>query len=262
MNRIYYVLALALVCVGFSACKQEKAPKAVAAEFVEELYGLNWEGAASLSDPSARALIDKSREELAQRTNLEQEKAHRNIASVATLFDVATFKEETSGEASTVSNGALRVPLRKVDGAWKVNPGPELVDALVNHPYYLDLVQQAWQQLQGEYDKRTAIARDYVSTRVNAGDKSPEVKALATSIQECLAAKAGTAAERTDYLARQHRLEVLLDKGLQPTLTASSDLSLNYIVQLTNVQDRIREFGKAYAEAARKAHARDYPVQP
>ncbi|GAA4338955.1 hypothetical protein [Flaviaesturariibacter amylovorans] len=262
MNRIFYVLALALVGAGLASCNSEKAPKAVATEFVEQLYGLNWTEAAALSDPAAQGLIDKSRDELSQRTALEQEKAHRKSASVATLFDVASLTEETAGDISTVKNGTLRLPLRKVDGQWKVVPDAELVDALVNHPYYLDLVQQSWQQLQAEYDKRTIIARDLVTSRLNSGDQSAEVKALATAVQECAAAKAGTAAERTDYLARQRKLEALLDKGLQPTLTAASDLSLNYIVQLTNAQDRIRELGKTYTDAARKARSRDYPPTP
>ncbi|RYY96504.1 MAG: hypothetical protein EOO11_13320 [Chitinophagaceae bacterium] len=262
MNRIFYALALALTGAGLASCSPEKAPKAVATEFVEQLYGLNWTAAAALSDPATHALIDKSRDELAQRTPLDQEKAHRNSASVATLFDVATLAEETSGDISTVRNGSLVLPLKKVDGEWKVVPDPELVDALVNHPYYLDLAQQSWQLLQAEYDKRTAIARDLVTSRLNSGDASPEVKALAAAVQDCAAATAATAAGRTGYLARQHRLEAMLDKGLQPTLTAASDLSLNYIVQLTNAQDRIHELGKTYLDAARKAHSRDYPVVP
>jgi hypothetical protein len=74
--------------------------------------------------------------------------------------------------------------------------------------------------------------------------------------------KVGTAAERADFLARQGKLEAIIEKGIEPAMNASADFSLNYIVQLSDVRKRIQEARRAYADAARKARDKDYPLLP
>ncbi|GAB4093476.1 hypothetical protein [Flaviaesturariibacter terrae] len=262
MNRLKYLMGSLLLGVLLFSCQQQQSPKALATEFVQRLYTLDFDEAAKMMTPDGAALLTQSRKQLEGRSDIESERARRAAATADNVFDTETFTESKSGDDIVVQNNQLRITLRKQDDGWKVVPAADLVDALVNHPAYADAAQTAWNNLQGECDKRTKLAQDYVTLRANAGDKSPELHALEAAVRDCAAAKTATAADRADYMARQERLEAALDKGLSPAMNASADFSLNYIVQLSDSRKTIAGLRQQYGSAAARAHVKDYPALP
>ncbi|RYY63690.1 MAG: hypothetical protein EOO12_11650 [Chitinophagaceae bacterium] len=262
MNRTFYLLGAALLSGGLFSCQQQQTPKALATEFVQHLYALEFDEAGKLATADAQPLLQQSRQQLESRVKIDEERARRGGTPAETLFDTQTFIESGSGDDLVVQNNQLRINLHKQDGAWKVAAAADLVDAVVNYPVYTEAVRTAWTNLQAECDKRTRLVQDYLTLVANRGDNNPELAGLQAAARDCAAAKAGTAAERADYIARQDKLEALLDKGLSPALNASADFTLNYIVQLSDVKKSITGLRRQYATAAVRAHGKDFPVLP
>lgn len=262
MNRIKYLLGTLLLGTVLYSCQQQQTPKAVATEFVQRLYALDFDEAGKLATADAQPLLQQSRQQLEARTPLNDERARRAATPAETLFDMQSFTEAGSGDEVTVQNNQLRLALHKDGGSWKVAAAAEVVDALVNYPVYADAVHGAWSSLQSECDKRTKLVQDYLSLRTNSGDNSPELQALQTAARDCSGAKTGSAAERADYLARQARLEAALAKGLSPVMNASADFSMTYIVQINESKKIIEAARQQYNSAAAKARSKDYPPMP
>ncbi|RYZ23300.1 MAG: hypothetical protein EOO16_05685 [Chitinophagaceae bacterium] len=261
MNRIKCLMAAALFC-GLLSCQQSKTPRSVATEFVQQLYGLDFAAAGTLAAPGGQDLLKRAEADLAQRTRIDEERARRIATPADATFETASFMERTNGDEVTVQNNQLTIALRQEGGEWKVVPSPELVDALVNHPLYRDAAKTAWERLRDEYQKRDNIAREYIGMRVRNGEQSESLSNVENAVRESLAGKAGTAAERADFIARQDKLESLMDNGIEPARNAAADFSLNYIVQLSDARKRLQELRRTYNEAARKARDKDYPVLP
>jgi 1,2-phenylacetyl-CoA epoxidase PaaB subunit len=261
MNRINCLVATVL-CGVLLSCQQEKTPRTVATEFVQQLYGLDFAAAGTLAAPGAQDVLQHARQDLGRRVSIDDERGRRSATTADATFETAAFIERTNGSEATVQNNQLSIQVKKEGDEWKVVPTPELVDALVNHPLYLDEAKSAWANLQQEYEKRNNLAREYSSMRASRGERSEPLVALDAAVRESMGGKVGTAAERADFLARQEKLEAIIEKGVEPAMNASADFSLNYIVQLSDVRKRIQEARKAYADAARKARDKDYPLLP
>jgi len=253
-----FLMFFAFCSLLISSCKQETAPKDVAADFVRKLYLLDFEGAAALSGAEAKDLIQKARQDLEQRTRIDEEQGLRNAAPADSLFELAQFTESEQGSERIVQNSVLRVALRPEGDGWKVVPTAELVDAVVNQRFYLEEVKTAWTRLQSEYEKRMNITREYISMKKNTGDQSAALADLDNALKACQAGKTGTATERADYVSKQTLLENLLEKSVQPALNASTDMSMNYILQLSDSRTRIRQEREAYNTVAGKARVRDW----
>jgi hypothetical protein len=261
MNRIKCLLAAAVLCGALISCQQTKTPKSVATEFVQQLYGLDFTAAGSLA-ANGQDLIQGAKADLERRVSIDEERARRSKGTADETFQTAAFTERANGDEVSVQNNQLAITVRKEEGNWKVVPTAELVDALVNHPIYLDEAKLAWERLRQEYEKRDNLAQEYITMRVNRGEKSDAIMALDRAVLNSKSGKTATAAERADYVARHDKLETLMDKGIEPAQNAAADFSLNYIVQLSDSRKRIEEARKAYDAAARKAHDTNYPVLP
>ncbi|RYY89911.1 MAG: hypothetical protein EOO15_04675 [Chitinophagaceae bacterium] len=262
MNRMKYLMGTVLLGMLLFSCQQQQTPKNLATEFVQQLYALDFDAAGKLMTADGEALLRQSRQQLEQRGNIENERGKRNANSADDVFDTQTFTESGSGDDVVVQNNQLRINLHKEGGNWKVAASPELVDAVVNHPIYADAAQTAWNNLFTECDKRTKLVQDYVSMRNNRGDRTPELNGLEAALRDCTSAKTATAADRAEYMARQERLQAQLEKALSPAMNASADFTLNYIVQLSDYEQRIRTMKQQYSVAATKAHVKDFPVLP
>ncbi|RYY41027.1 MAG: hypothetical protein EOO08_03650 [Chitinophagaceae bacterium] len=257
-----YLLGTLLLGALLFSCQQPQTPKTLATEFVQHLYALNFDAASKLMTSEGQALLQQTRQQLEQRGSIEESRARRNGQSADDVFDTQTFTETGSGDDVVVQNNQLRINLHKDGGDWKVAATSELVDALVNHPLYADAAQTAWNNLQGECDKRTKLVGDYATMRSSRGENTPELKALEAALRDCNSAKTGTAAERADYMIRQEKLQSALEKALSPAMNASADFTLNYIVQLSDYEQRIRTLKQQYGLAAAKAHVKDLPALP
>jgi hypothetical protein len=262
MNRIKMLMATALLCGALFSCQQTKTPKIVATEFVEQLYGLDFAAAGTLTTAGTQDVLQRAKQDLERRVDLGEERGRRVAGSADAAFQTASFMERANGDEVIVQNNQLTLTVRKEGSDWKVVPAPDVVDALINHPLYLEEVKTAWERLQDEYEKRNNMANEYITMRINRGEKSDAIIALDGAVKESRGGKAGTGAERADFVSRQDKLEVLMDKGIEPAMNASADFSLNYIVQLNDARKRIQDARRTYADAARKARDKDYPTLP
>jgi hypothetical protein len=256
MNRLLHqVFAIVLLTFGLAACKSAKDPKEVSSAFITSLYTLQFDEAAQLTTPETKALLEKGRQEATAR-GIEAA-GDRSEAAVSTLFTTDKLSLSETGDAATVQNDVLSIPLKKEGGEWKVAVSEELVQTILFRQLYLEEVKTAWKGLQETYEKRTTLAKEYLMSK--SGDVTDERKQLEVVVKEAVGKPDMTSAERIAFIGKQAQLDELLDKGLQPSFTASSDLSLNYIIQLGTAKDAIRDAAKAYNEAAIKARLKDFP---
>jgi 1,2-phenylacetyl-CoA epoxidase PaaB subunit len=147
MNRINCLVATVL-CGVLLSCQQEKTPRTVATEFVQQLYGLDFAAAGTLAAPGAQDVLQHARQDLERRVSIDDERGRRSATTADATFETAAFIERTNGSEATVQNNQLSIQVKKEGDEWKVVPTPELVDALVNHPLYLDEAKSAWANLQ------------------------------------------------------------------------------------------------------------------
>ena len=262
MNRMKYLVGAVLISGALFSCQQQPTPRALATEFVQRLYGLEFEEAGKLATAEAQPLLQQSRQQLESRVKLDEERARRGGTPAETLFDTQTFTESGSGDDVVVQNNQLRISLHRQDGAWKVAAAADLVDAVVNYPLYTDAARTAWNNLQAECDKRTHLVQEYLTLVTNRGDNSAEVQALEAVVRDGAAAQTTSAGGRAEYIAWQDKLENLLDKGLSPARNASADFTLNYIVQFSDARKTIAVLRQQYSTAAARAHGKDFPVLP
>ncbi|MDB5252197.1 MAG: hypothetical protein JWP27_1366 [Flaviaesturariibacter sp.] len=259
MSRVLHAfLTLLLLTVLLVACNTAKSPKEVSSAFVKDLYTLKFDDAAAMTTDATRATLQKGRTELEGRGLSDEERSKRMEDQVATVFSTSNLAEHVAGESCVVQNEILTIPLRKEHGQWKVAATPDLVKDILYRQLYLENVRVAWSRLQDEYAKRAAIVQDYVAYRTSYGTATPGITAMSSLVQALAKANPATAAERAAFIAGQKKLAAQLDKNVQPSFTASSDLSLNYIIQLGSARDRIAEARTAYNDAARKARVKEF----
>jgi hypothetical protein len=256
MNKFLHpILAIAFLTFSLAACNSAKGPKEVSAAFITSLYTLQFDEAAQLTTPATKALLEKGRQEATAR-GIEATD-DRSEAAVSTLFTTDKLLLSETGNAATVQNDVLSIPLKKEGGEWKVAVSEELVQTILFRQLYLEEVKIAWKGLQDAYEKRTTLAQEYLASK--NGDATDEMKNLTLAVKEAAGKPDMTAVERTSFVSRQAQLDELLEKGLQPSFTAGSDLSLNYIIQLGTAKEAIREATKTYNAAVLKAKLKDYP---
>jgi hypothetical protein len=250
-------LALLLLCVIFTACKKPSGPKAVAAEFVKNLYAMNFDEAAEVSTDATKAIVLKNRKDLQDKGTLDAERAKRTEDAAETTFGTKSLTEKVSGNEADVTNDAVAVHLKLEDGEWKVAADDAVVEGILYRETYLANAKEAWEQLKSEYEKRATIVKDYLSYKTNASGATKETQVLSEAFNTTT-----SSTDNVSYVRNQDRLTQLLEKNVLPTFTAGSDITLNYIVQLSTARDRIKEAKKTYNEAARRARNKTYMPVP
>jgi hypothetical protein len=252
------VVALLLLCVIFTACKKPSGPKAVAEEFVKDLYAMNFDEAAAASTASTRSIVLKNRKDLQDNGTLDAERAKRTEEAAETSFGTKTLTEKVSGNEADVTNDAVALHLKLEDGEWKVAADDATVEGILFRETYLANAKQAWEKLKSEYDKRSIIVKDYLSYKTNISGATKETQLLSEAFNSTTA----SSADNVVYVSNQDRLTQLLEKNVLPTFTAGSDLTMNYIIQLSTARDNINAAKKTYNEAARRARNKNYMPVP
>lgn len=256
---------LVLLLLAFTlliACNKAKDPKQVSTTFVKDLYTLKFDEASSLATAATKPSLKKEQERMQQKGMADEEKQKRIESVVDAVFATNNLVVHTSGNEATVQNEILSIPLKKEEGEWKVAASEDLVQTVLYRQLYLENVKVAWQQLKEEYDKRTALVQDYINNRKGNGSATTELLQLEQSLKQLSLSPTQTAAQRASFVSKQSRFAQLLEKNIQPSFTASSDLSLNYIIQLGTIKDRIHEVLQAYNQAALKARSKEFlPVK-
>jgi hypothetical protein len=251
-------LALMLVSLVFAACNKKTTPKDISASFVQNLYVMNFDDASDDGTDATKAIIKKNEKDLRDKGILDEEKAKRNAAAAESAFSTKTLKTKISGNEADVSNDAVSIHLKLEDGKWKVAADDAVVESILYREAYLATVKAAWQQLQEAYEKRTAVVKDYLTYKNSSSAPTKETQTLTAAFNKLSASPD----DHLKYVMEQDHLTTLLDKNVLPTFTAGSDLTLNYIVQLSGARDQIIEAKKAYNEASAKARNKNYLPVP
>jgi hypothetical protein len=252
------VPVLILLCVFFAACNKPSGPKAVAAQFIKDVYAMNFEEATEASTASSKPVILKNKKDLQDKGTLDAERAKRTEEAAEKTFGTKALNEKISGNEADVTNDEVAVHLKLEDGEWKVAADDVLVEGILFRETYLANAKQAWELLKSEYDKRATIVKDYLSYKTNATGATKETALLS----EAFNSTTSNTADNLAYVRNQDRLTQLLEKNVLPTFTAGSDITLNYILQLANARDHINSAKKAYNEAARRARNKTYMPVP
>jgi hypothetical protein len=259
MNQLKMpVLALILFCFAFTACNKPSGPKRVGAEFIKNLYTMDFDEAAAAGTEATKAAIAKNKKDLQDKGTLDAERAKRTEEAAETAFNTKALKEKISGNEADVSNDHVSVHLKLEDGTWKVAADDAVVEGILYRETYLANAKQAWEVLKAAYEKRAGIVKDYLSYKTNATGPTKETQLISEAFNTTTAASP----DNVTYVRNQDRLTQLLDKNVLPTFTAGSDITLNYIVQLSTARDNITAAKKSYNEAAKRAMNKAYMPVP
>lgn len=259
MNQLKLpVFALILLCFAFTACNKPSGPKSVGAQFIKDLYAMNFDEAAAASTASTKAAIDKNKKDLQDKGTLDAERAKRTEEGAESAFNTKSLTEKISGNEADISNDHVTVHLKLEDGNWKVAADDAVVEGILYRETYLANAKQAWETLKAAYEKRASIVKDYLSYKTNATGPTKETQLISDAFNTTTTASP----DNVTYVRNQDRLSQLLDKNVLPTFTAGSDITLNYIVQLSTARDNINAAKKSYNEAARRAMNKTYMPVP
>jgi hypothetical protein len=251
-------IAFALSATVLFACNKPTDPKQVSIEFIEHLNARQFDQAASLATEGSRqAVVDLKNNPSAAAPAVEDK------AAVDTMFATESLQPYISGNKAIVKNSLLSLNLEKVDGDWQVVASKDLVDNIVHRTERIASVKTSWEALKKEYDNRTVLLREYISYVKNSGRDMPEVQALEDGLKAVPAVDAQPTREKIlAYVKAQQAIDGLADKALQPTLTASSDLTMNYIISVQSQASKIGEAKAAYNKAAAEADSGVYTIVP
>lgn len=259
MSRsLHQMLGFFVLVILLGACNTAKDPKEVSAAFINDLYSLRFDEAATLTTPATKALIQKGQQQVAEKGLGSDEAAKRTTETAEALFSTNKFTVKTTGEDATVQNDVVIIPLKKEGGEWKVAATEELVETVLFRQLYLESAKTAWHNLKEAYDKRQTLAQEYLLSR-SSGTMTAETKQLASALKTVIDKGEMNGTEKADFVAKQSQLSTLLEKNIQPSFTAGSDLSLNYIIQLGTAKDAIMNATQAYNEAVSKARSKEFP---
>lgn len=258
MSNFTRTITLALATTVLFACSKPEDPKEVSVQFIEHLNARQFDEAASLATPGSKATVAALKTE-AQPTAA----APQGGQSVETVFATEALQPYISGNSAIVKNNLVSLNLEKVDGEWQVVATKELVDDIVHRAERSAGVKASWEALKNEYVSRSVLLREYISYAKSSGKVTPEVAALEEALKKLPTIGADpTKDDILGYVKGQAALNALADKAMQPTLTASADLTMNYIISMQSQEAKIAEAKTAYNTTAAAAHSPVYVVVP
>jgi hypothetical protein len=241
------VLSSLTIIAILSSCNNSAPPKEVAAEFIEAVYAGDASKASELTTEKTKPVIANLP---AQAANLPAEES----------FSLTTLKETENGNGATVKNDLVSIPLEKEGDGWKVAATPELVAGISNRQADLTALKNKWEALLKEYEGRLQIAKEYVQYKKGQGALSTQMQSLEQMVNT-LSTKTTWDKEKIGlYVQRQGQLADMIDKSVEPSYTASADISMNYILQLHNADSRIEAATKEYQAQAQKTPSATYPA--
>ena len=241
------VLSYLTIIAILSSCNNSAPPKAVAKEFIEAVYAGDASKATELATEKTKPAISNLP---AQTTNLSAEES----------FSLNSLNETETGNAATVKNDFIDISLEKEGDGWKVAATPKLVAAISNRQADLTALKNKWEALLKEYEGRLQIAKEYVQYKKGQGALSTQMQTLEQMVNTLSAKTAWDKEKISLYVQRQGQLANMIDKSVEPSYTASADISMNYILQLHNADGRIETATKEYQAQAQKTPSATFPA--
>ena len=241
-------LLLFFVPVAFLfSCKSDVPPKDVAKQFIEAVHAGDASSASALATEGTAAAIGSFSTQTPE-------------ISAEESFSLTTLTETVNGNTAEVKNELIKLPLEKDSEGWKVAATRDLVASISNRQQNLSALKNSWEALLKEYESRLQIAKDYVQSKKAQGALSPQTQSLEQMVNT-LSAKTTWDKEKIQlYVQRQQQLLNMIDKALEPSFAANTDMTMNYILQLSGANDRIKAAKQAYQSQAEKTPSAIYPV--
>jgi hypothetical protein len=241
------VLLLTFIISALCSCKNSSSPKDVAKEFIQAVYSGDAATASGLATEKTKATVSDT-------------KPVTPSISAEESFSLATLTEAINGNTAEVKNELINLSLQKEGNGWMVNATTDLVANINNRQMNLMALKTKWETLLKEYDARLQLAKDYIAYKKGQGVLSPQMQTL-EEITHTLSVKTTWDKEKILlYVQRQKQLAEMIDKSLEPSYTASADISMNYILQLSNANDRIKTAQGEYQTLAEKTPSTIYPT--
>lgn len=241
------LLLFAFAIVFLLSCKNTLPPKDVAKDFIEAVHTGNAVTASALVTDKTKSAI----------SNLQAQTPGINVEE---SFSVSTLTETENGNTAEVKNESIKLTLEKEGDGWKVVATPELVTTIVNRNQDLTALKTKWEALLKEYESRLNVAKEYVQYKKGQGALSPQMQSLEQMVNT-LSTKTTWDKEKIQlYVQRQGQLADMIDKSIEPSYTASADISMNYILQLSQTNDRIKTAQADYQAQAQKTPSATYPT--
>ena len=244
MNRL---LPLTILISILASCNSSKPPREVAQEFIQAVYSSDEAAATNLATEKTRIYINEKNDLPAS-------------TPAAASFSFATLTENVSGNTAEVKNDLVKLALEKGEDGWKVAASPDLVTTIRNREADLAALKGKWDALLKEYDGRLQVAKDYLAYKKGQGALSPPLQTLEDMVNGLNGNTAWNKDNIQQYVQKQEQLEQQLDKALEPSFTAGSDLSMNYILQASNATDRIKYAREEYSILAARTPSSTYPA--
>jgi hypothetical protein len=242
-------LLFAVPAFIFFSCSSS-SPKEKAEQFIRALHKSDFTTATTLSSSQTKEILNKADKQVTHSLTPEE------------TFQLPALTETVSGNSAEVKNNLITVPLVKEDGDWKVQVNEQLVNNIQQREEMLSAVKAKWEALVKEYEGRTNIAKEYVAYKKTTGALSPQVKALGDMLNTMPAAGEWTGEKVLAYVQKQQALSKALDNALEPSMAANTDLTMNYIMQVSSAGDRIKLAEQAYQPVAVKAQSKVFVPLP
>ena len=228
------------------SCKNTVPPKDVAKKFIEAVYTGDVTKAASLTTEKTTPAVANIQKQTPGITADDD-------------FSLNTLIETENGNAAEVKNELINVYLAKEGDGWRVVASPELVASISNRQQNLMALKTKWEMLLKEYESRLQVAKEYVQYKKGQGALSPQLQSLDQMVTT-LSAKTTWDKEKIQlYVQRQQQLLDMIDKALEPSYAANTDMTMNYILQLSGAADRIKLAKQEYQALAEKTPSATYP---
>ena len=240
-------LLFSFILLALFACESSKPPKEVAQEFIKATYSGDNATASSLATEKTK-------------TNISQTKAEAPGMSAEESFSMATLQETVTGSTAEVKNDMVKLSLEKESEGWKVNATPELMASIGNRQNDLMGLKQKWETLLKEYDGRLNVAKDYVQYKKGQGAVSQQIKTLDEMINTLSVKTTWDKEKILLYVQKQKQFQELIDKALEPSQNANSDMSMNYFIQVSQADSRIKTAMGEYQALAEKTPSATYPT--
>lgn len=244
-NLIQFVFIITML----ASCSSNSSipPKEVAKEFIQAVYASDGAKASDLATEKTKTAINES-------------KAETPGMPADESFSFATLNESVSGNTAEVKNEFITLSLEKEGSGWKVAATPGLLKSISSRQADLTALKSSWETLNKEYESRLQLAKDYVQYKKGQGALSAQTQSL-EEMTNTLSVKTVWDKEKILlYVQRQNQLADMIDKALEPSYTAGSDMSMNYILQLSQANDRIKAAQAAYQALAEKTPSVTYPA--
>lgn len=232
------------------SCNESPAPKQVAQEFIQNIHADNFTAAAALVTPETRALVNQQKPKPSSTTTAEE------------CFSLSTLTETVNNNTAQVKNENIVLSLKKEHDGWKVSADEKTINAIKNRESNLAAVKEAWKKLLQEYQTRLQVAKEYVDYKKASGPISENLKKLDAVINSSGTPPTGDKGKMLAYVGMQKQVEDLIDQALEPSYTASADLSMNYFFRLSNANDRIKNAEGNYQDLVKKTPSSTYPLLP